>query len=235
MKYVVMECHPAYAVLLDEDGNFIKAANMHYEVGQVVTDINALSVSASYSFSEKRRRRRWIYLFAAAAVCIAVILLPVIKNAQIYASVYMTINPQIRIDVNKNDEVIDIEGFNPEGESFIEGYSFKNKEIGLVVKELADMAIEKGFLSEGGKITVDLDSEDEKWVFYHEDYIAKCLDDFIGEKISAAIEVEGKIIREAFLPETDEEYNDDEEYDDEYHDDECDDDWEDDLDDEDDD
>ena len=31
MKYIVMECHPSFAVLLDEDGRFIKAANLNYE------------------------------------------------------------------------------------------------------------------------------------------------------------------------------------------------------------
>ena len=27
MKYLIMECHMAYAVVLDEDGRFLKAAN----------------------------------------------------------------------------------------------------------------------------------------------------------------------------------------------------------------
>ncbi len=38
MKYIVMECHYSYAVLLDEKGRFVKAANFGYVVGQVVTD-----------------------------------------------------------------------------------------------------------------------------------------------------------------------------------------------------
>ena len=36
MKYMVMECHTGYAVLLDEEGRFWKAADLHYEVGQTV-------------------------------------------------------------------------------------------------------------------------------------------------------------------------------------------------------
>lgn len=39
MKYLVMECHLGYAVVLDEKGEFIKVANMHYEVGQTVYDV----------------------------------------------------------------------------------------------------------------------------------------------------------------------------------------------------
>ena len=47
MKYLVMECHPAYAVVLTEDGRFLKAANMHYEVGQTVTEIIQLHLPES--------------------------------------------------------------------------------------------------------------------------------------------------------------------------------------------
>ncbi len=38
MSYLVMECHPGYAVLLDEEGRFLKAANLRYEIGQTVYD-----------------------------------------------------------------------------------------------------------------------------------------------------------------------------------------------------
>ena len=36
MKYVVMECHPAYSILMDETSSFAYAANLHYEVGQII-------------------------------------------------------------------------------------------------------------------------------------------------------------------------------------------------------
>ena len=39
MKYLVMETHPAYAVVLDEEGRFLKAANLRYQVGDTVQDI----------------------------------------------------------------------------------------------------------------------------------------------------------------------------------------------------
>ena len=31
MSYLVMEVHPAYAVVLDQEGRFLKAANLHYQ------------------------------------------------------------------------------------------------------------------------------------------------------------------------------------------------------------
>ena len=29
MKYIVMECHEAYAILMDEESRFFHAANLH--------------------------------------------------------------------------------------------------------------------------------------------------------------------------------------------------------------
>ena len=36
MNYLVMECHSGYAVVLAENGRFLKVANINYEVGQKV-------------------------------------------------------------------------------------------------------------------------------------------------------------------------------------------------------
>ena len=38
MKYLVMETHPAYAVVLDEEGRFLKAANLQYQVFSMAID-----------------------------------------------------------------------------------------------------------------------------------------------------------------------------------------------------
>ena len=39
MNYLVMETHAAYAVLLDERGRFVKAANRGYHAGDRVQNI----------------------------------------------------------------------------------------------------------------------------------------------------------------------------------------------------
>ena len=36
MKFMILECHPGYAVAIDENGRYVKIANLSYEVGQVV-------------------------------------------------------------------------------------------------------------------------------------------------------------------------------------------------------
>lgn len=39
MNYLVLETHPAYVVVLDEQGRFLKAANQNYQVGQQLGQI----------------------------------------------------------------------------------------------------------------------------------------------------------------------------------------------------
>ena len=65
MTYLVMECHPSYAIVLDNEGRMIKAANMGYQEGQVVGEIIARQApKAPILF-------RLAPLAAAACLCLA--------------------------------------------------------------------------------------------------------------------------------------------------------------------
>ena len=63
MSYLVMETKRSYAVLLDQEGRFLKAANLHYQVGQTVTDPVLLR--------EKSEKGRLIPLFAGGGAALA--------------------------------------------------------------------------------------------------------------------------------------------------------------------
>ena len=66
MSYLVMEVHPAYAVVLDEEGRFLKAANLQYQVGDTVQTIVELRQA------KPRSPALWKPLsgLAAAAACL---------------------------------------------------------------------------------------------------------------------------------------------------------------------
>ena len=67
MTYLVMECHPSYAIVLDNEGRMIKAANLGYQEGQVVGEIIARQApKAPILF-------RLAPLAAAACLCLAVL------------------------------------------------------------------------------------------------------------------------------------------------------------------
>ena len=189
MKYIVMECHLTYAVVLSEDGRFLKAANLHYEPGQVVTDLVEMEIPESRR-DEKRKGRRWIYTLAAAAACLMLAATSMLQAGnRTYGSVYMTINPEVRIDVNRKDLVVDLEGINQDGLELIDGYSYRKKELDVVVDELVDRAIDQGYLHEGGRISLALEGEDGQWVMDHSDSLSTHLNEHLTGKMSVTIEV----------------------------------------------
>ncbi len=192
MKYMVMECHPGYAVVLDEDGHFLKVANLRYEPGQMVTDV--IEMQAPQDRQKKKKRHSWMYSLPALAACFALMAVYGLQeNRTIYASVHMSINPDVQIDVNRKDEVIDLTGENPEGEELIEGYEYKKKDLDLVVDDLVDRAIDLGYLQDGGQISLALDAENDEWIVVHSDSLGTHLGEHLGSRLSVTIDINGEV------------------------------------------
>lgn len=192
MKYMVMECNVSYAVVLDEQGRFLKVANMHYQVGQIVT--NVVEIQAPKQQIIQNRKGRWVYSLAAMAACLLLVVVSVIHMRQVttYASVYMNINPEVRIDVNHKDVVVGVQGLNEDGEQLLEDYSYKKKALDLVMDELVDRAIEMGYLHAGGQITLTLDAKDNEWVVTTSNTLSTHLNEYLTEKMSVTIQVQDK-------------------------------------------
>lgn len=185
MKYLVMECRPGYAVVVDEDGKFLKVANRRYEVGQTVTDVLPMQVPP-----QKKKPAKWVYSLAAMAACLALLMTTLLPGRnQPYASVYVKINPEVRIDVDKQDKVVKLTGENQDGKDLIEGYEYQDKTLDQVADELVDRAIDMGYLREEGKITISLDSLDQLWVEDHTDLISNRLQTHLQERIVVNIEI----------------------------------------------
>lgn len=189
MKYMVMECHPGYAVVLDEDGRFLKVANRRYEVGQTVADVIEMQVPQAEP-QKKKVVNKWMYSMAAMAACLMLVVTSVFQMGQMtYASVYMTINPEVRIDVNRKDVVVGLDGVNADGDDLIEGYVYQKKNLDLVMDELVDRAIDMGYLHEGGQISLVLDADSDEWVVAHSDALTSHLNAHLNEKLTVTIEV----------------------------------------------
>ena len=157
MSYLVMECGLSYAVVLDEAGRFLKAANLGYQVGQTLDHVLLLE--------EKKQptlRQRMVPLAAAACLCLMLLVsvefffLPV-------GSVRMQINPEVRMEVNRVNQVIGLEGLNQDGNDLIDGYGYRWKSVEEVSDDLADRAVEMGFLTDGGSIGLTAESDDDDW------------------------------------------------------------------------
>ena len=207
MKYMVMECHPGYAVVLDENGKFIKAANMHYEVGQIVTEI--VEMDSSEDKTLRSNKLRWIYSAALIAACFLLVLIPFLfMSDTAVASVYMTINPEVCLDVNENDVVIRLKSVNADGKTLIKNYDYKNKKLDVVLEELVDLAIEKEFLGEGGKIKLSIETDDDQWADSYGNFLNSRIKEHLSGKIAVGIEVMDKKTDKIIVPLQNEENDD---------------------------
>ena len=207
MKYMVMECHPGYAVVLDENGKFIKAANMHYEVGQIVTEI--VEMASSEDKTLRSNKLRWIYSAALIAACFLLVLIPFLfMSDTAVASVYMTINPEVCLDVNENDVVIRLKSVNADGKTLIKNYDYKNKKLDVVLEELVDLAIEKEFLGEGGKIKLSIETDDDQRADSYGNFLDSKIKEHLSGKIAVGIEVMDKKTDKIIVPLQNEENDD---------------------------
>ena len=198
MKYMVMECHTGYAVLLDEEGRFWKAADLHYEVGQTVE--NPLLMKQPQPSGRRRITRLVSSTVAAAAACLFLIFgFSYYQNyLRIYSSIYLSINPEVQMDLNRYGNVVRLTGTNEDGAKLLEGYSGRGKDKLTVADELIDRAIEMGFLSEGGQVSFFIDSpEDALFQEYGTELRAE-----INEHLDGRITITIEIVNYQNTPET---------------------------------
>lgn len=184
MKYLVLECHPSFAVVLGEDGSFLRVANLQYEVGQTVTEVCPMRARKPHrSFSKAA------YGMIACAACLCILFGSLwFTHFVPYASVYVSVNPQVRIDVNRQDTVIDLFAVNADGKALIDGYSHQKKPLETVLYDLLLRAVEQGYLTSGGDVTLTLDASD-RWIASHEQPLQDHVDSCLHPLVSVTIDV----------------------------------------------
>lgn len=185
-----MECRKSYAILLDEEGRFLRAANLRYEVGQTVEN----PVLLREKKTEKRRTARWISGITAAAACFLLFFgfgyyYP--NYMEIYSSVFLTINPEIQMDLNRQGDVVELTGMNEDGEQLLRGYDGDGKDKVTVADELIDRAVEMGFLSEGGQVSFSIDAPDEVLFQEYGTELRKGVEEHLSGRLSVVIEITG--------------------------------------------
>lgn len=181
MKYLVMECHRSYAVVLDEDGRFIKVANMHYEVGQKINEV--IPMKDDIQETKITSFHKFMRPLAALAAAVMIFFASVWnENYNSYASIYMSINPEIKIDIRKNDTVSKINALNDDAKLLLDGYEYKNKSTNIVMEELVKRAIDMGFLSVGDAVTLKFDSKSKEWIATHKPEIIAKVDSYISSQ-----------------------------------------------------
>ena len=189
MKYMVMECHTGYAVLLDEEGRFWKAADLHYEVGQTVE--NPVLMKQPQPSSRRRITRLVSSTVTAAAACLFLFFgFSYYQNyLRIYSSIYLSINPEVQMDLNRYGNVVRLTGTNEDGAKLLEGYSGRGKDKLTVADELIDRAIEMGFLSEGGQVSFFIDSPEDALFQEYGTELRTEINEHLDGRITITIEI----------------------------------------------
>ena len=190
MKYIVMECHPAFAVVLDEEGRFLKVANFRYQVGETVTDVVELQLPETEKvdlWKKRRSRKRWGAVLGALAACLMLTVGLVWQMSRTtYGSVYLRINPEVRVDVNRWEQVLAVTGTNADGAKLLEGFEPEGS-LEEVLVQLTDRAEEEGYLKEGGKVALALDAENYDWVVTHGEALRAALDDHVDDSVRVVL------------------------------------------------
>ena len=159
MKYLVLYVKPSYVVLLDEDGVLHYGANKGHQVGQTIVDpvmMKDIRVRPYRSF-------KWVVVpvLAFTTILLATISLRFyMQTIEVIASVYLSINPSVRLDINSFGNVVDVYGMNQEGQYLIEGYDPHGQNHYDVTNDLVDRAIDMGYLSDGDTIVIEVDAND---------------------------------------------------------------------------
>ena len=158
MEYLVMECGLSYAVVMDGTGRFWKVPNLGYTVGQTLEDVVLLPERPTNPTLHKRLAR-----WGTMAACLCLLLLGSLVWQSPIGTVRMQINPDVQLSVNRFDRVVALEGLNEDGAALIDDYHAYGKGMKTVSDELADRAVELGYLSDGGQITLTAASEKDGW------------------------------------------------------------------------
>lgn len=153
MKATVVEIKNKAAVLLQEDGIFIKMNAGNYQVGDVV--------NMSEMKTGRRDRRRLGSVAAAAAVAVLMG-----TGVYVYADpayyVSVDVNPGINMEVNRFDRVIGFEAANEDAALVLEGLSLTNRNVEEALNLAVNRISEMGYFEDGGEVLISTSSEDEE-------------------------------------------------------------------------
>ena len=101
-----------------------QVANLGYEIGDTVTEPVFMRTP------EKKKKTDWKKLATVAAifVCLLMTAVPFINNSnESDVIVYMSINPQIHIEMNEDGKINKLVADNSDGKVLLEGYKYKDK------------------------------------------------------------------------------------------------------------
>ncbi len=193
MKYLVMENHESHSIVMDENGLFHRVANLGYEIGETITEPIFMKTP------ERKKKTDWkkISTIAAIFVCMLLGTIPFISNnAESDVVVYMSINPEIHLELNEDGKINKLIADNDDGKILLDGYKYKGKNVSEVLIELIKRADQLKYLSEGGDIHIAVKAEDKTKAKIVEVDLSENLNDTFVKKYLIKIKANEEVYRE---------------------------------------
>lgn len=172
MKSTVVQIKGKYAVLLQEDGSFIKMKTMNLRIGDVV------------NMKEKN-----VCLKSKFGSMVSAALFAVLIGGGVYTygapSYYVSldVNPGITMEVNRFERVIGLEAANVDAEEVLEGLELENKDIEEAVSQVVERISDLGYLDkDGGDILIAATAKNRKNAEKAAEKLANTVNEEIAEE-----------------------------------------------------
>ena len=162
MKYMVMECHKAYAVLMDEESHFVRAANLHYTVGQTVTSPIILEGD-----EKKPSIRHSVFIkIAAAAACLMLVSAAGLnyysRNFKTRSVLTIGSDFYIQLELNSKGQVIRMNSSTDDGQDVIDNCTSNDKNMVGTVNDILTVMQEKGYITEEDTVELYISADSRK-------------------------------------------------------------------------
>lgn len=159
-KGIVMEIDDAYLTLLTPEGEFLRAQNQkrQYIIGEEITFFPISSDIAPRSIIMRnllKRKTIWAICVMTALFIFLGSMIPMNQDNKAYAYMSIDVNPSIELGINKNMQVVELNGFNKEGKKIISAITnWKKKDVSQLAKNIITEMKKEGYLKSNQPIII---------------------------------------------------------------------------------
>jgi hypothetical protein len=150
-KGIVMDINDSFLTLLTPEGEFLRARKQDqpYTIGEEIRFFPILNDKTSKSNYTLKNiyKVKTVWALMAALVIMLGSFFPIYQNNQAYAYMSIDVNPSIELGVNKNMQVVELNGFNKQGNTIISQLGvWKKKDVSELTKAILKEMKEAGYL-----------------------------------------------------------------------------------------
>ncbi len=149
-KGVVLELNNDIATLMSEDGRFLRVKafpGLYPGMEMVYNDMDIIRTKSKAS-PKLKFPMGFTRIAVAVVMGFAMISGSYVyydNNMAVYASVTVDVNPSMQLDIGKRNQVVDVQEFNTDAVTLLEGLDLKGQQVDDAISEVEDRLQEKGY------------------------------------------------------------------------------------------